>query len=479
MTTRRPVVIALLILAIVGLFVAAREPRAGDGFDLGPPVASPAAQLAPPGTSDSTWYCVGGTATGGAAALSVVVANIGETPRQGVITWYPSEGTPVVTDLRIEGYRSATFPVPGEVTGPYVSATVELDGGDVAVEHAVAGPRGANAAPCASGPSPNWFFANGSTARDASQVLMVFNPFPADAVIDVTFATNEGNDAPTPLQGLPVAPRSMKAIDLGERRRDLTATSVRARTGQVVVERLQSFDGSADRMGLSLEPAASGPATIWRFPRGFYDAVTSERWHIYNPGDREAQVSIEITPDDPALLPEPIDLVIPPESRTTVDAAEQARVPAGAGYSSQVRSLNGVPIVAEREVNGRSPSPPRGWSSALGAPRAAPRWVFPVGESSDAMHEGLVVHNPGRSGVRFSVFTLADGVKSELSALQDQELKPGARVSVGLLDVIRLASLPLIVEASGPVVVERQMSSMGGGGSSWVMGVPSPERPDG
>ncbi len=407
--------------------------------------------------------------------MSVVVVNIGGTPRRGSITWYSSDGAaPIVSDVGVEGYRSKVFPVPSEVTGPYVAATVELDGGDVAVEHTVTGPRGSGASPCASDPSPQWYLANGSTARDASELLLVFNPFSGDAVVDMTFATDEGSDAPASLQGLPVAPRSTKVIDLGERRRDLISTSVRARTGQVVVERLQSFDGSAGRVGLSLMPAAPGTARQWYFPRGLHDGSTSERWHIYNPGEREAQVSIEITSDDPTLLPEPIDLVIPPAARTTVVASEQARVPAGMGYSSQVRSLNDVPVVAEREVDGRSPTPPRGWSSDLGAPRRASTWVFPFGESSEAQRETLVVANPGNTVAHFSVFTLEGGVKSPLSALQDQEMKPAARVVVGFWDVIRLSPLPLIVEATAPVVVERQVVSTAGVGSGWVMGVPSP-----
>lgn len=474
MTSRRPVVIALLGLFIAGLLVVDRQ-EPTDEFDFVLPPAAPMSQLDPPNARDSTWYCVGGTANdGGVADLSVAVANVGEFVRIGSITWYPSEGTPVVTNVEIKSYQSVITPVPPEVAGPYVSAMVELDGGDVAVEHLVTGPRGANVAPCASEPSSTWYLANGSTARDASQFLMVFNPFPADAVVDITFATNEGNDAPASLQGLPIPPVSMKAIDLGERRRDLTSTSVKARTGQVVVERLQSFDGTANRVGLSLISASPVVSTLWMFPRGYYDASTTERWHIYNPNGSEAEVSIEITPDDPALLPEPVDLVIPPESRTTIDSAEQARVPVGANYSVQVRSLNGVGVVVEREVNGLSPTPPRGWSSMLGSPRAATKWVFPVTESSDAVHGGIVVQNPGTSAVRFSVFVLVDGVKSELSALQNKELKPAGRLTIGLREVTRLDKVPLIVEASQPVVVERGMSSTGTGGATWVMGIPNP-----
>lgn len=470
--TRRPLVISLTLLSMVGLIIADHQQRSGNRFSGSDSASSASAsQLAPAGSQDSTWYCVGGTGRGGVAELTVVIANVGEQERSGVVTWIPTEGQSRSTEVQVKPLSTSSAQVPAEISGPYVSAIVELDGGEVAVEHMVTGSRGTDVGPCPSKPSTTWFLADGSTARDASQFLMILNPFAADAVVDLSFATNEGQDSPVSLQGLALAPRTMKSIDLGERRRDITSTSVRSRTGQVVVERLQSFDGSTGRTGISLIPGAPSLAEVWHFPRGFYDAATTERWHIYNPNEQEAQVSIEITPDDLTLLPEPVDLVIAPGSRTTVNSSEQARVPAGAGYSAVIRSLNGVPVVAEREVDGRAAAPPRGWSSMIGAPRTASTWVFPVGESSDAVSETIVVNNPGDSALRFSVFTLKDGKKAELTSLQHSELKPGARVSLALKDAGTIGSMPLIVEASGPVAVERQLSSMGSGGSGWAMGV--------
>ncbi len=475
MMSKRPLIIGSLLAVVAGLVMADREVLVAKHSEpeiLAPPKMS---QLDPSGTRDSSWYCIGGTGgSSGIATMSVVIANIGQVARGGTITWFGSEGTPVVKTIQADAYRSSEFQSPAEMTPSYLSAMVELDGGEVVVEHVITGPRGNSAAPCVSEPSKTWYLANGSTARDATQVLMIFNPFPTEAVVDITFSTSEGNDSPVPLQGLPIPARSMKALDLSERRRDFTSSFVNARTGRVVVERLQSFDGSADRVGASLTPAAPVATTTWLFPRGYYDASTTERWHIYNPTNREAQVSIEITTDDQTILPEPIDLVITQNSRTTVDSAEQARVPPGMGYAVQVNSLNEVPIVVEREVIGRSPSPPRGWSSALGSPRSSIMWVFPVGESSETVRESLVVQNPGTKAVTFSVFTIADGVRSELSAFQNRELKPGGRLNLALYDQIRLAKLPLIVEATAPLVAERSLDSMTAVGASWVMGVPAP-----
>src|SRR5581483_9352589 len=93
---------------------------------------------------------------------------------------------------------------------------VDVVGGGVAVEHVVVGPRGRAVAPCASQASTTWYVANGSTDRDAVEVLALFNPFPDDAVADVTFQTNDGIRQPPDVQGLPVPAGRTVYVNVGE-----------------------------------------------------------------------------------------------------------------------------------------------------------------------------------------------------------------------------------------------------------------------
>ncbi|MBA2437219.1 MAG: hypothetical protein H0V52_02570, partial [Acidimicrobiia bacterium] len=227
-----------------------------------------------PSSLSSTWFCAASANVDeGASGLEVLVANYGDEPRSGTVTWMPEGSEPVLRPIEIPAHDGLVLDADEAVEAGAVSAVVELDGGGVAVEHAVTAGSRRSVAPCASSASDRWYLANGSTARDADQVLVLFNPFPADAVVDVAFATDQGRDQPEALQGLPVPAGSTTRISVGEfvRRREVTATTVSTRTGRLVVDRLQRFDASVGRSGLSLALAAPAPAEVWTFPAGRHE----------------------------------------------------------------------------------------------------------------------------------------------------------------------------------------------------------------
>ena len=86
---------------------------------------------------------------------------------------------------------------------------------------------------------------------------------------------------------------------------------MQARSGRLVVDRVQRFDGSEGRAALALMLAAPAPATTWAFPEGHHRADLVERWHVYNPGADEALVSLELVPDSEDE-PEPLDVPTSP-----------------------------------------------------------------------------------------------------------------------------------------------------------------------
>ncbi len=461
------VVAALAALALVEVDDGAPRPL-GDVASIAMPTAGGASALS------SAWFCAASaTAADGQADLSVTVANGTASPRSGTVTWVPDEGNPVDRPVELGPHQALRLVAGDVVRAGGVSAIVELDGGGVTVEHEAESARGRGLAPCASAASDRWYLANGTTARDAAQVLVLFNPFPDDAIVDVSFATEQGRDQPDALQGLPVRARSATRVNVSElvRRRAVTATAVVARRGRLVVDRLQSFDGSEGRTGVSLALAAPAPAESWTFPAGLHQEGLTERWRLFNPGDRDAVVIIEVVPDS-GEVPIPVERTVPARSQLVVDAAESSSVPGGTGHSSTVRSINGVPVVAERELAGTSPSSRRGWSSMLGSPLVAERWVLATGPGADGVAERLVVHNPGAEPVRFSVTALASGAPLAVPGLQDLELGPAQRRVLDMAASLERSPLPLVVEADGPVVVERDLSPAGAPGISTLIGVP-------
>jgi hypothetical protein len=303
-------------------------------------------------------------------------------------------------------------------------------------------------------------------------VLALFNPFPDDAVVDITFDTNEGRSEPEATQGVPVAAGTTAIIDLtvtGPLRQDTVSAAVVARRGRLVVDRVQAFPGQENR-GVGLTLAAPAPAETWTFPEGIYLEGVTERWAIFNPGDTPAIVSLEVVPDQGGPL-EPRDLTIGP-GRQYVHVADDTLVPPGVGHSSTIRSLNGVPVVAEREINSNVPGR-RGWSSMLGAPSGATRWVFAAGGASDDLDEWLMLFNPGTEAVTVRVRGIAGGELVDIEGLEAVELGPAQRRQLRLREFVEEPSLSVLVEGDGAFVVERDIFSADIGAIA-VIGVPLP-----
>lgn len=466
--------IVVLLAALVGMALLDVADRAPTPFGAAEAFAMPTADRA--SSLSSTWFCAASANVAqGTAGLEVLVANLGDEPRSGTVTWMPEGGEPVIRPVAVPAHDGLALDADDAVEAGAVSAVVELDGGTVAVEHAVVAPSGRSVAPCASSASDHWYLANGSTARDADQVLVLFNPFPGDAVVDVAFATDQGRDQPEALQGLPVPAGSTTRIAVGEfvRRREVTATTVSTRTGRLVVDRLQRFDASEGRGGISLALAAPALADVWTFPAGRHEEGLTERFHVYNPSDLDAVVTVEAVTDR-GDIPIPVERTVSAGGQLVIDAAEAAVVPAGVGHSATVRSVNGVPVVVEREQSGAAPASRRGWSSMPGAPLAAPRWLLAAGPGVDGVDERLVVHNPGPAPVRFSVVAQVDGRAVAVEGLTDLELGPAARREVTMAEVLDASPVPLSVEADGPVVVERDLSPSTDPGITTLLGIPLP-----
>ena len=78
------------------------------------------------------------------------------------------------------------------------------------------------------------------------ELLALFNPFPDDVIVDITFTTPEGVRSPPEFDGFVIPGQRVIAIDVGAvvSRHPQVSASIVARTGRLVVERLQSFDGT-------------------------------------------------------------------------------------------------------------------------------------------------------------------------------------------------------------------------------------------
>jgi len=416
------------------------------------PTAAPATALS------STFYCAGATVTAaGTSAASVVVANTRDQEARGSVTIVTTAGPPRVVPL---------------VVGPSsAAAVVDLQSGQAAAELTVAGGQGdLDVTPCASSGSGRWYFPDASTARDASLLLSLFNPFPEDAIADLSFSSDQGRAEPADLQGVVVPARSLVVLDIGEqvRRRESLATTVDVRTGRLVAT--QSLGRTAPgRSGASVTLGAPSLAPLWYFPDGLATNGVAERFSLYNPGPKEAEVALEVNLDEGVA--EPFDLRVPAGDRITVTLNDEARVPKGVGHSTTVRSANGVPVAATRTVEGTVPTR-SGRADTLGARRASRRWLFAAGGTSQSGDEVITVQNPGTQPASVSLVGLTGGQAVPLPKFQGVTIEPGRRQAFRVGDALRKAPLAIMVSSTSEVVAERGVYVTVRPGLTAVVGIP-------
>src|SRR2546425_4970020 len=86
----------------------------------------------------------------------------------------------------------------------------------------------------------------------------------------------------------------MREVNVGDfaHGRQVVATTIVARVGRVVPARLQSFDGSAGRKGLTLALGAPGTGRQWYFPEGLVVDGLNERFQIFNPARKEVAIHV-------------------------------------------------------------------------------------------------------------------------------------------------------------------------------------------
>lgn len=361
-------VLLLMLAGTAALWIAAVERRDEDArVPVGGPAETVAASLlgeatwSAAGETAGIWYCPAGTA-GGRADHVVTVGNTGDTTVTGTLTLFSEVAG---DDEAPERLSDRTHPIevgPDERLrvrladlydgneGVFLAALVETDvahGPEVRVAHEVSGGHGTATGSCATRGASEWHFAWGATTRDAEDLLVLFNPFPNDVVVDAEFSTPGGIREPLRWQGLTVPARRVVAVDVGDdvTRRAQVAASLRARSGALVVERLQVFDGSLDVEGMRLSMGRTAPALHQILPGG----DRREMVVLYNPTDESAELEVHVVPDAPDEPPPlPFGIVLRPGQSETLDYSTEGRVPSGSSYETQVRSLNAVPVVAEQ-----------------------------------------------------------------------------------------------------------------------------------
>lgn len=463
------------VVVLVGLFSAVvaierrqAEVTVGAASALVPLAGFPQATS---GTRISTsWFCPGAAAGDGLSSAHVVIANPSDQELVAAVRILsdgagPTESVTVapLSRQRIDILRGRTVGI--------VAPVVEIVGSVGTVEQEIGFAAGDVTSQCVSQTSSRWYFADGFSVEGSKHRIVLVNPYPEAAVVNVAYVTDDGERTPSALQGVIVAARSVKnlsLIDAGAANEPRVAVEVTATTGQVVASRMQHYLGGG-RLGYSVSVGVPEALSQWWFASGRTGDQVNEQLVVFNPGDADAQVNVAffgegitngISIDDasgPALPSQSVD--IPARSIVVIGTDNIADLPKG-DHAMVVSTLNEVPVVVEhvlsqRTANGSFTAVTNGIPVGL----LTGTWRVPSGLAQGARNALSVLNASALDGT-YTLSTIGPGGKRPLPGFIDVAL-PAA--SLVFLDVPEGATdAEVVVEATVEIVVQRRTRRGGG-----------------
>jgi hypothetical protein len=314
-------------------------------------------------------------------------------------------------------------------------------------------PSGSSVSPCANAASSNWYFAEGFTLEESTEQIVLTNPYPEAAIVDITFVTNQGTRKPSRLKGLPVPGKSVAVVDLDARDEPAIAVQVAAVRGRVVAARSQLFSGGG-RNGYSMTLGAPSLASQYYFAEGEEGANITEKYSVYNGSDQDVTVDVVFlgVPAAPDFLND-TQLEVRAGDIVTFDTADVDNLPTGR-HGAVFSTFAADAIVVERVLT-RPAGNRVATTLVLGSPPglASQRWSSSVG-SELAIEDVIVVLNVDGVDTTVSVSTLGPGGFVPVPGLEAVPLAAGGVTSIAITDPSALGK-PFIVESAQRLYVER------------------------
>lgn len=468
---RRALATILIVAAVVGVVLVDRhQGRQSVGASNALNVLGGFPQVASGSRISTSWFCPGAAGGDGIEAASVTISNPSDAEITASISY--------LSDVQAESQTISVTPrsqlsvdvLRGRTVGVVVPI-VEIIGSVGTVEQNLVYAAGDVTAQCVSQTSSKWYFADGFTAEGSSERLVLTNPFPESAVVNVAFTTEEGRRTPTALQGLILGPHSAKSISMNEagaQNETSVALEVSATSGQIVASRIQHYLG-AGRLGYSTTIGIPSPQTEWWFTSGRTGPLVTERLVVFNPSATDAQVSVAffgdkitngIPIDETSTAAAPSAAVdIPAGAIVAINTDQIADLPKG-DHAMVVSSLGDAQLVVEHVL-----SQTTGGSSFTAVTNGIPggllssKWRLPSGLANGARNALTVLNATSVDGT-FTVSAIGPGGEIPLPNLVDVPLSAAAVVS---LDVPVEATYGEVVVTSNVDIAVQRRTTRGHG----------------
>ncbi|MGP0030529.1 MAG: DUF5719 family protein [Acidimicrobiales bacterium] len=472
--------LALVSVALVLFGGAALADSAVSSPPSGPPL-TPGAIVGSSGAESSAWYCTGQSTAGNLAVGSIDLTNTGASAAAGSVTTVSNTGDTSAIPVTVPA-RGQLVTGPPASSGTWISRTVVLSTGGVAVTQSIHGSSGWGQAPCVSGTSQQWYFPSGQTAGSNDLYVVLFNPTSTTDVVDLSFVTPSGVLHPISFQGIVLQPEQIQVENIGTYVQDQSsvATTVASRTGRVVASETQVFTGSSS--GLAVLPGSPRPERQWSIPQSQEVAGGSSSIDIFNPGSTTEVVTVRCRLASGPLPP--FQAHVLPDATWTLATSKQTRIPkatgAGGGYATVIDASGGPGVVVGRTVvaPGSAAAPQAGLSTAVDALSAASpslQWVVPSPGSAaspavaGATPDTLALSNPGGPTVDYVVSVMS---AAGLRVLTRGRLPTSTFISLSGPVLASAGLHPLLVSATGPVAIGENVGPSGGYGVVTMPGIP-------
>ena len=474
MNVRRTLIGAAIAIVCIAAVVVSRQSQAITTADFGSVavVSRPYASHLSPLTT--TWYCPGVPAGDDSVGGEVVIANVTDVARNGSITLLGTDVMqPITESITVPPRDTLVFDVDEAATATYVSAFVELDGGEGMVEQRAIHPAGDAVASCATQTSSTWYFADGFTVSNSIEQLILTNPTADTANLDITFVTAERIANPPAFQGRSIAPRSVQAISIAEsglRSESVIAVKVTTTAGRIIVGRAQHYLGGG-RSGFTLSLGSSVVSDQLWFANGAKQTGVSEQYVLYNPTEQTVSVDVLVLGiglPEGFVEPEPVSIAA--GRVATFDTSTIVGLPDGA-HAMVFSTLAQPAIVAERVLTeptdaGVSTSVVLGMTAEY----VVTRWYVPIGVDQ-ATEDALVIQNLDGLDATVTVKAVGPAGAVAVPGLEAVSLPSSAVISIDLTDPSTFGQA-LVVESTQRIFVERRLPrghDLEGRSGSWAL----------
>lgn len=318
--------------------------------------------------------------------------------------------------------------------------------------------QGATAVRCAPDAAASWYFAEGTSEIGFDERIVLYNPFPAEAVARITLFTPKGAQSKANLGEIAVHESSATVVALNDfvLRQPVLGASVEVARGRLVAWRVLLVDANgAESASASL--GVDAPAETWYLANGEIGSGARQQISILNPTNEEAIVGVSLVSRKGVVQPPKlVDFVVRPRTvRALVltDFLKEADRDLGA-VSAIVRSNNEVPLVVDQTLT-YSGGGLEGTASEVGAPAAGLHWAIPP-PSTRPTTESLTIFNPGTERAIARVTLVRAGARPKRPAdLQDVRLEPGGRTKLPIGQFTKGVPMMAFVDATAPVVADR------------------------